>query len=145
MLVPGSNRSIFGVDSHVGIAVTGYPSDGRQIVNRARDEARTYKENYGHQIIPSVLTNRVALYVHYFTLYGSLRPFGVSTILSAFDQDLQIPELYMIDPSGTAFKFFGCAAGRGANAAKTELEKILNRYGNDGITCEDAVKELAKM
>jgi len=40
MLVAGSNRRTFGVDAHVGIAVTGFAADGRQIVNRAREEAK---------------------------------------------------------------------------------------------------------
>lgn len=51
----------------------------------------------------------------------------------------------MLDPSGGAYRFHGCSAGKGANAAKTELEKILNRAGNEGISCRQAVVELGKM
>jgi 20S proteasome alpha/beta subunit len=51
----------------------------------------------------------------------------------------------MQDPSGTAHRFYGCSAGKGANAAKTELEKILNRAGTEGITCRQAVLELGRM
>ncbi len=87
----------------------------------------------------------MALYVHYFTIYGSLRPFGSSAIFAGYDQDMKAPELYMIDPSGNAYRYFGCAAGKGANAAKTELEKLLNKHGNAGITSAEAVKELARM
>lgn len=32
---------------------TGLSADGRQIVNRAREEAENYKENYGSNIPPS--------------------------------------------------------------------------------------------
>ena len=145
MLVSGSNRRVFGVDKHVGIGITGYAADGRQIVNRAREEASNYRSTYGHEIVPSVLNNRLSLYVHYFTIYGSLRPFGASALMSAYDQDTKTPELYMIEPSGAAFRFHGCAAGKGANNAKTELEKILNKHGNAGITCKQAVTELANM
>ena len=146
MLVPGSNRRVFSVDSHVGIVVTGYSSDGRQIVNRAREEASNYKAVYGHKVIPSVLNNRVSLYMHYFTMYGSLRPFGSSVLLAGYDEDLKVPELYMIEPSGTTFKYSACAAGKGTNGAKTELEKLLNKYnGTSGITCRQAVVELARM
>eukprot|EP01032_Pedospumella_encystans_P011720 gene11720-13610_t len=139
MLVEGSNRSVFGIDAHAGMAVTGYAADGRQIVNRAREEAQSYRDTYGHRIIPSILNNRLSLYMHYFTIYGSLRPFGASALLAAFDEDTKTPELYMMDPSGGAFRFHGCSAGKGANAAKTELEKILNRHGSEGITCKQAV------
>jgi 20S proteasome subunit alpha 7 len=49
----------------------------------------------------------------------------------------------MVEPSGLAFRYFGCAAGKGANAAKTEIEKILNKRGDAGLTCAEAVEELA--
>lgn len=146
MLVAGSNKRVFALDAHVGVAITGYGADGRQIVNRGREEARSYKDAYGHKIVPSALANRLALYVHYFTCYGSLRPFGTSSIVAAYDEDEKSPELYMIEPSGACYRFFACAAGRGTNAAKTELEKVLNKYGGAaGITCRQGAMELAKI
>lgn len=145
MLVAGSNRRVFGIDSHAGIAVTGYAADGRQLVNRAREEAQSYKETYGHKIVPSVLSNRLSLYMHYFTMYGSLRPFGSTALIAAYDEDVKTAELYMLEPSGATYRFLACAAGKGQNAAKTELEKILNKRGTAGITCREAVVELARI
>jgi len=49
----------------------------------------------------------------------------------------------MIEPSGQCFRYFGCTAGKGAQAAKTEVEKIFSKASN--ITCREAVFELAKM
>jgi 20S proteasome subunit alpha 7 len=145
MLVAGSNRCVFGVDRHSGMVVTGHAADGRQIVNRAREESQNYKDTYGHNVIPSILANRLSLYVHYFTLYGSLRPFGSTAIVATYDDDDKEPQLYMVEPSGASYRFFGCAAGKGANAAKTEIEKLLNKQGTAGITCRDAVNELARI
>jgi 20S proteasome subunit alpha 7 len=144
MLVAGSNRRVFGVDTHAGVAVTGFSADGRQIVNRAREESQSYKDTYGHKIVPSILANRIAMYVHYFTLHGSLRPFGSAPLIAAYDEDVKSAELYMIEPSGLVFRYYGCAAGKGTNAAKTELEKVLNK-NPDGLSSRDAVAELAKM
>jgi 20S proteasome subunit alpha 7 len=145
MLVPGSNRRIFPVDKQTGMVVAGYSADGRQIVSRAREEAESYRNTYGHHILPTVLADRLSLYVHYFTIYGSLRPFGATSIIAGFDEDLNAPQLYMVEPSGATFRFFGCASGKGANAAKTELEKVLNKYGAGGISCRESVKEVARM
>jgi 20S proteasome subunit alpha 7 len=147
MLVAGSNRRVFGIDANSGMVITGFVADGRQIVNRARDEARNYRDTYGHPIVPSILANRLALYVHYFTTHGALRPFGTSSLVAAYDQDLKTHSLYMIEPSGNCFKYFGCAAGKGAQAAKTEIEKLLyNTGGNEReMTCREAVNELARM
>lgn len=153
MLVAGSNRRAFGVDSHAGMVVTGLSADGRQLVNRAREEAQNYKDSYGSKIVPSILVNRLSMYVHYFTLHSSLRPFGSVALFAVYDEDLKVPELYMVEPSGNAFRYHGCAAGKGAQAAKTELEKVLAKFstgtGADGsrltLKARDAVKELAKM
>ena len=51
------------------------------------------------------------------------------------------PHLYMIDPSGTSFGYFGCAVGKGRTLAKTELEKLKLRE----LSCREAVKEAVKM
>ena len=113
MLVNGSNRRIFGVNSKLGAVITGFPADGRQIIHRAREEAQNYEETYGHPIIPSVLANRLALYVHYFTIHYSLRPFGAAVLFVGYDEDTKANELYMLEPSGLIKRYFGCAAGKG--------------------------------
>eukprot|EP00606_Chrysophyceae_sp_TOSAG23-5_P000276 GSChrysophyteH2.ASY1.ANO1.789.1 assembled CDS len=128
LLVHGSNRRIFTVDKHVGIACTGTPADGRQLVNRAREESSNYEDTYGSKIVPSVLSNRLALFTHYFTIHGSLRPFGTAGLIASYDEDMDTPELYM-----------------GAQAARTELEKLLNNRAEGGIACADAVNEVARI
>jgi len=141
MLVPGSNRRLFMVDSHIGVGVAGLLADGRQIVNRARSECENYRTNYGEPIPPQVLVNRLGDYIHYFTLHGALRPFGVTTMIIGFDHGIKTQELYGIEPSGVTFKYFGYAAGKGKQAGKTEIEKLpLNT-----ISCRDALKEIAKI
>jgi 20S proteasome subunit alpha 7 len=145
MLVTGSNRRVFGIDSHVGFAITGFTADGRQLVNRAREEAINYEQTYGHKIVPSILSNRVALFVHYFTMHGSLRPFGSAALMASYDNEMKVPELYMIEPSGLVLRYYACAAGKGTQAGKTELEKLLLKYGEGGISCREAVTELARM
>lgn len=145
LLVHGSNRRIFTVDKHVGIACTGTPADGRQLVNRAREESSNYEDTYGSKIVPSVLSNRLALFTHYFTIHGSLRPFGTAGLIASYDEDMDTPELYMVEPSGQCNKYFACAAGKGAQAARTELEKLLNNRAEGGIACADAVNEVARI
>jgi 20S proteasome subunit alpha 7 len=53
----------------------------------------------------------------------------------------------MIDPSGTAHQYFGCATGKGRQAAKTEMEKLaINKpESTDNISAKDGVKQLAKI
>jgi hypothetical protein len=44
-----------------------------------------------------------------------------------------------------ALRYFGTSVGKGAQAAKTELEKAIVKFGENGITCREAVNELTKM
>lgn len=145
LLVPGSNRRVFGADKHVGIACTGVSADGRQLVNRAREESANFLSTYGSPAVPSVLANRLSLFMHYFTIHGALRPFGATALMAAYDEDMKKAELYMVEPSGDCVRYFACAAGKGAQAARTELEKILTKRNETGITCADAIDEVARI
>ena len=69
----GSGRRVHHVDRHAGVALAGLLPDGRQIVNRAQDEATSYKSFYGGPIPGAVLCERVASYMHLFNLYWSMR------------------------------------------------------------------------
>ena len=130
LLVPGSNRRLQTIDKSAGIAITGLVADGRQLVNRARSECSGWLDAYNYHMPPDVLCNHLSEYVHYFTLHGSLRPFGAACILASYDevgarvqrcsprsrpthvfcararpptQELKTHQLHMIEPSGLSF------------------------------------------
>lgn len=148
-----TGRRIHTVAEHAGVAITGFVSDGRQIVNRARDEASSYDETYGTTIPPQTLASRLSAYVHYFTLHGALRPFGVSTLVAAYDASTQKHSLHVVEPSGVSYEYFGAAAGRGRQPARTEMEKLAinpktaSTTGGEEelITVAEGVKQLAKI
>ena len=102
---------------------------------------------YGTKIPSTTLADRIAAYVHYFTLHGSLRPFGTSALIASYDPETKDHSLLMVEPSGVSYKFFGCAAGKGRQPAKTELEKLnLNKANpEDNITVREGVKQLARI
>lgn len=135
----GANKRIFNIDKHIGMAVAGLLADARQIVETARDEATNYKFNYGSPIPLKHLVDRVSMFVHAHTLYSSVRPFGVSCVLGSYSADG--PEMYVIDPSGVSFGYYGCATGKAKQAAKTEIEKLKMK----DMPCADLVKEVAKI
>jgi 20S proteasome subunit alpha 7 len=85
--------------------------------------------------------------MHYFTLHGSLRPFGTAALIAAYDPETKEHSLQMVEPSGVSYQYFGCAAGKGRQPAKTELEKLaLNKpSGEENITVKEGVKQLARI
>ena len=49
--------------------------------------------------------------------------------------------MYCLEPCGVSYGYWGCAAGKAKSNAKTELEKI----NIQEKTCEELVKEAAKI
>lgn len=47
------------------------------------------------------VADRLGMYVQAYTLYSSVRPFGVSAILGAVDKDG--PALFVVEPSGVYY------------------------------------------
>lgn len=134
-----SNQRICNIDVHIGMAVAGLLTDAREIVDIARSEASNYRLQYGAPIPLKYLVERVSSYVHAYTLYAAVRPFGASVLLASYVDGK--PELYMIDPSGVALGYNGCAIGKARQSAKTEIEKL--KLGE--MSCEEALKEAAKV
>ena len=139
MMVPGSNRRIFTVDTHSGIAVSGLMADSRQLVNHARHEASNYTEFYGGRMPGNVLCDRVAGLMHTYTLYWYVRPFGSSVLVASYGEEG--PQLYAVEPSGVSYRHLATAIGKGKNGAKSALEKL----DLATLTCEEAVIEVAKI
>ncbi|KAG2457761.1 ARI4A protein, partial [Polypterus senegalus] len=136
----GSNKRIFNIDRHVGMAVAGLLADARSLAEIAREEASNFRSNYGHDIPLKHLSDRVAMYVHAYTLYSAVRPFGCSFMLGSYDED-DGAQLYMVDPSGVSYGYWGCAIGKAKQAAKTEIEKLQMK----DMTCRELVREVAKI
>jgi len=139
MLVAGTNRRVSSVDKHAGIATAGLVADARQLVARGRSEARQYRSTYDEPIPAKVLAERLSLFIQQYTLYASVRPFGCSVLLGVYDK--RGPQLYMIEPSGVSYGYYGVAIGKGKQAAKTEIEKL----NLSTLTAREALVEVARI
>lgn len=117
------NRRICTIDKHVGVAITGLFSDARKVIEETRKEASKYRSHYCQPIPVKVLVDRMSSYMHVFTLYGGMRPFGCSLIFGSYSSTTG-PQLFMTDPSGVSWGYNACAVGKAKQAAKTELEKL---------------------
>jgi len=167
-------------------ATAGLLADGRHLANRAVEEAENYREQY-HSPAPvkvrslilcsmhptllitffagkQVLADRIGHYCQAYTLYSSVRPFGLSAILGGVDKAFG-PSLFLVEPSGVYWVRFscfsyhhmylssllttsamfqgyrGCAIGKGRQLAKTEIEKLKL----EEMTAKEAIDEAARM
>ncbi|KAF6227310.1 hypothetical protein HO133_008753 [Letharia lupina] len=168
LLKPGANKRIATVDRNVGVVSSGLVPDGRHFVSRARDEASSWRSTYKAPIPLAALAGRLGGYVQAYTLYSSVRPFGVTAIVGGWDSEAELgvdgqvgsgpsigaggkvsgtkaggPGLYMIEPSGLYWGYYGAATGKGRQAAKAELEKLDLASGN--LSLEAGVREAARI
>jgi 20S proteasome subunit alpha 7 len=115
-------------------------ADGRALVDHAANEAASYRSDYGSSVPLKYLTDRVAGYMHAYTLYSAVRPFGTTLMMSTWGKT-DGAQLYCVEPSGVVFGYWGYAAGKAQQAAKTEIEKIKMK----DMACKDLIKEAAKI
>ncbi|KAI0148207.1 nucleophile aminohydrolase [Hypoxylon sp. NC0597] len=166
LLKPGANPRIATVDRHLGV-YSGMVPDGNHFVSRAREEARAWRDTFKTPIPTSDVASRMGGYLQAYTLYQSVRPFGITAIIGGFDSELEAavdgevgsgpsvgaggkvegkhggPSLYMIEPSGMYWGYYGAATGKGRQAAKAELEKLNLAEGK--LDLKQAVKEAARI
>jgi len=143
MLVPGTIKRTFPITRNSGMAIAGMLPDARQMVSRARSESHQYTSTYNEEMAPDILAERIGLFVHAYTLYWSIRPFGCAVLFGHVDKETKKPSLFCIEPQGLVTKYKGTALGKGKQAAKTEIEKLLG--GMEELTCEKALVHVAKI
>ncbi|CAO3627963.1 nucleophile aminohydrolase [Cunninghamella echinulata] len=139
LLVAGANKRIQSADLHIGMVSAGLVADSRHLVNRARDEAQSWKDIYRQPIPGKTIADRLGQYASAYTLYSSVRPFGLGTIVAAMTNEE--PSLYLIEPSGLYWGYKACAVGKGKSVAKTELEKL----NVDEMTVREAVNHITRI
>ncbi|KAI9814096.1 MAG: putative proteasome subunit alpha type-7 [Thelocarpon impressellum] len=168
LLKPGANKRISTVDRNIGVVSAGLVPDGRHFVSRGRDEAASWRKLYKGPIPTSALASRLGSYVQAYTLYSSVRPFGVTAIVGGWDAEEAMPVdgqvgggpstgsggkvegaknggpgLYMIEPSGLYWGYYGAATGKGRQSAKSELEKL--DLASNPPSLADGVREAARI
>lgn len=111
--------------------VSGLISDARQLVENARQVASKWRNQYGSPIPLKALNDRLSMYIHAYTLYSAVRPFGCTVILSSYSKEAG-PEMYMIDPSGVSY--VGTFRGRG-RPDRTLRNRRLIAFAFPGVLC----------
>lgn len=124
---------IFQVDDHIGVAVSGLVSDGRALLNEARDEAQRHMMVYDEPIPSYSMAKFLADRKQMFTQYGGVRPFGLAMLVAGTRDQ---PELYQTDPSGILKEWRAVAIGRGAQAAND----LFKEDYEDDLAEDDAIQ-----
>ena len=134
LIVSESVEKLFKVDDHIGAAVSGFISDGRVLIERARVKAQQYRVTYDEPIDVQELVKEISDVKQAFSQYGGARPFGVSILFAGIDESGI--KLFATEPSGIFFQYRATAIGEG----EVEITAFLNEEYKDGMSLDDGLK-----
>lgn len=135
LIISESVEKLFQIDSHIGAAVSGFVSDGRVLIEKARVKAQQYRVTYDEPVDILELVKGICDIKQWFTQIGGARPFGVSIIFGGVDEDEQI-RLFVTEPSGIYFQYKAVAVGEG----EVEVNNILSNDYRENLTIEEGIK-----
>lgn len=140
LLDPTSVEKIAEIDGHIGAAMSGLVADARTLVDHARVEAQNHTFTYDEPIGVEALTQAVCDLALSFgegqdgdSSKRMSRPFGVALLLAGYDE-LEGPQLFFSDPSGTFVRYKAKAIGAGSEGAQSNLSESYN----ENLTLEEA-------
>jgi proteasome alpha subunit len=117
-----SIEKISKVDTHIGVATSGFMADARRLIQESRVKAQSYWLTYEEPIPAEALAEHICDIKAQYTQGGGARPYGVAMIIGSVDHD-ESPHLFVTDPVGTYWGYLAAVIGRGAAVAGEYLQK----------------------
>ena len=139
LIVSESVEKLFQIDEHMGAAVSGFVSDGRVLVEKARVRAQQHRVTYGGPVDMIELVKHICDLKQWFTQVGGARPFGVSLLFGGIDEDGKV-KLFVTEPSGVYFQYKAAAVGE----AEVEVNAILDKEYKENMTIDAGIKLAVK-
>jgi len=126
------------LSDRVLLGFAGISSDARILIEYGRVEIESYKLTYDEE--PRVLdvANRLATIMHIYTLYASIRPFGVSFLMGGVDDGKG--ELFLLVPGGYVTAYRAWSIGMGS----MDIRRLFEREHKDGMDRELAIRLVIK-
>ncbi|MAG45509.1 MAG: proteasome endopeptidase complex, archaeal, alpha subunit [Nanoarchaeota archaeon] len=134
LIVGESVEKLFQIDGHLGATISGFVSDGRILIEKARIRAQQHRVTYDEPIDVLELVRGICDMKQWFTQVGGARPFGVSILFGGVDEDGE-SKLFATEPSGIFFQYKAVAIGEG----EVEVSNILDKEYKDGMSFNEGI------
>lgn len=118
---------------------TGLVQDFQRIIERAKFDSISFRENFSSILTGKVFASRIASLIHLQTKYWHIRPLCCSLFLATIN--LGIPELYIMTQTGQYLK---CCSG--SLGEKSEICKItIDKLSETKVTCRKSILEIYRL
>jgi 20S proteasome subunit alpha 4 len=135
-------QKIVKLDKHLALSFAGLTADARVLISEAMVEAQSYRLTVEDAPSVEYMAKYIANVQHQYTQKGGARPFGIAILLVGFD--LEVPSLWLTDPSGTYSSWKAYATGRNSKTVNEWLEKHYEE-GEERPTVKQAVRALQQV
>jgi len=131
---PRTIRRIQRLDEHLMLTFAGLQADARVLIDKARLECQSFRFNYEDAPSIEYIARFMAETQQKYTQKGGVRPFGISTFLTGFENGA--PHLYMTEPSGAFGEWKANAIGKKSK----ELLEFLEKKYSTGLTQSESIR-----
>ncbi len=115
-------QKIFKINKQIAACISGLTADARVLIDQARIKSEVHALSYDEAISVEAVTKEICDLKQLYTQNAGVRPFGVSLLIGGIDPTGEC-RLYITDPSGAYWAYYGNAIGAGEQDVKDFLEK----------------------
>ena len=126
LIVADSVSNIYNIADGIGAVIVGNQNDARVMVTQIRATASEFKMKFSYECPIAVLAQRMGARLQRFSQYAGIRPFCCMITLVGCDEEFG-PQVYKIDPSGSAIGYKAIATGAKEQEATTQLERAFKK------------------
>lgn len=112
---------LYKIDDHVLCAVSGIVADANYLIDMARLHSQRHLYSHHEPLYVEELVKFLCDQKHWYTQFGSSRPFGVGLMYAGYDK-VRGFQLYNSDPSGNYASWKAHATGKGCVTAISTLK-----------------------
>ena len=120
-----------------------FKADGRNLLQRMRQHAGDFINDYGYEIPVHVLAEKMGELCQVYTQHAYMRPLCCVTILFSID-DENGPQIFKVDPAGHYMGYKATATGEKEQSANNNLEREIKKKNKLSVdeTIKTAIKTL---
>jgi len=127
-------HKIYKVSDDLLFAYAGMSSDARVILGRLREDYEIHVLTYGERPSLMEMAKRISDFIHLYTLFAAIRPFGVASLLAGVGNEGD--DLILVLPSGIYSVYKAIALGINSGS----MNKVLEEKYREDLELEDAIK-----
>mmetsp|Transcript_9597 Transcript_9597/g.12533 ORF Transcript_9597/g.12533 Transcript_9597/m.12533 type:complete len:257 (-) Transcript_9597:22-792(-) len=135
-----TNKNIYRIEDNISLLIAGSPGEKMALVKQATREATDHRRLTGEVLPGRLLAEKLAAWLHEASLHWDRRAYPNAILVASYDLHLG-PELFLVETTGTCYRYSACAVGTNSEELKKNFEKMSLSLQS----CNEAVNTLGSL